>query len=126
MSNVNVSEILEKKDEYLEKLNSHVDGIREVIPYLKLINFIEQLSTEILDTNDEWVEELDKKFGLSNFEASSCKSCFILNVIKNESIKFIENLDKSIEDQGEKNFNENFGSSLGLMENIDFDEDFEK
>lgn len=116
--NYNVAEILSNKDDYMEKLTKHVDGIREVVPYLKLIIFIQELSKEILSNKNEFVESLDEKFGLSNFEASSCNSCWVTNAITNEAINFIDNLDMNIFESSQDNDVQGF-----LNEVMNFDED---
>ena len=90
--------IKEQYDKNLDELMMHVEAIRNIVTDFNAIEFIRELSTELLYTNDEYSEELDEQFNLSLFSKSeSCEVCWLIEATKDHAVNFITNLDKYIE-----------------------------
>ena len=98
MDKQKILKIKEKYDQNLDELMMHVEAIRNITSDFNAVEFIRELSTEILYTSDEYTEDLEEQFGLSLFSKSeSCDVCWLVEATKDHAIKFITELDKFIE-----------------------------
>lgn len=78
----------------------HVEAIRKLVEEFNAVEYIRELSTEIMSTNDEYSEDLDDNFNLSLFKVSNkCDVCWIVDMTKDATIEFISQLDAQIENK---------------------------